>query len=396
MDSAFSNMVIEVTVRKVVPLAKGQKLTGRYGNKSVISEIRKDEDMPYTEDGRRIDLLLNLLAIINRTTSFPLYEIAITSICYQVRKRMASMDNYDDKEKLLFDIIRDFNDTEYQSVWKSYNNEDEQGKKAFIDDAIENGIYIHQKPMWEDEPIFYRLQKVLAKYDWLKPDTVYINKWGRKIKVLNKYWVGQMYVPKLKQSDRRGFSARSTGAVDTKGLPTRSFKSRSHQEHNSSTAIRFGEFETLNMSIGMKPHDIAVFNAYYRTSIKARADLVKLLFRDKFADGEQKIDKSYTSRVAEIFNVLMKSLSIRVRFVDKNNDIYPVNNTICSPRIIDGKIEMLTDYEYLMKQREAEARDMVLEEQPIITIDELEKKTGQLLLKDKRHVVGPYIESSKE
>ena len=368
----------------------------RYGNKSVISEIRKDEDMPYTEDGRRIDLLLNLLAIINRTTSFPLYEIAITSICYQVRKRMASMDNYDDKEKLLFDIIRDFNDTEYQSVWKSYNNEDEQGKKAFIDDAIENGIYIHQKPMWEDEPIFYRLQKVLAKYDWLKPDTVYINKWGRKIKVLNKYWVGQMYVPKLKQSDRRGFSARSTGAVDTKGLPTRSFKSRSHQEHNSSTAIRFGEFETLNMSIGMKPHDIAVFNAYYRTSIKARADLVKLLFRDKFADGEQKIDKSYTSRVAEIFNVLIKSLSIRVRFVDKNNDIYPVNNTICSPRIIDGKIEMLTDYEYLMKQREAEARDMVLEEQPIITIDELEKKTGQLLLKDKRHVVGPYIESSKE
>ena len=41
----------------------------RYGNKSVISEIRDDEDMPYTKDGRRVDLILNLLAIINRTTS---------------------------------------------------------------------------------------------------------------------------------------------------------------------------------------------------------------------------------------------------------------------------------------------------------------------------------------
>ena len=43
----------------------------RYGNKSVVSEIRDDEDMPYTHDGRRVDLLLNLLAIINRTTAMP-------------------------------------------------------------------------------------------------------------------------------------------------------------------------------------------------------------------------------------------------------------------------------------------------------------------------------------
>ena len=48
---------------------------------------------------------------------------------------------------------------------------------------------------------------------------------------------------KLKQSDRRGFSARSTGAIDTKSLPTRSFKSRSHLERVSSSCIRF---KTLN------------------------------------------------------------------------------------------------------------------------------------------------------
>ena len=44
---------------------------------------------------------------------------------------------------------------------------------------------------------------------------------------------------KLKQSDRRGFSARSTGALDTKSLPTRSFKSKSHLERISSSCIRF-------------------------------------------------------------------------------------------------------------------------------------------------------------
>ena len=52
---------------------------------------------------------------------------------------------------------------------------------------------------------------------------------------------------KLKQSDRRGFSARSTGALDTKSLPTRSFKSKSHQERISTSCIRFGEFESLEI-----------------------------------------------------------------------------------------------------------------------------------------------------
>ena len=33
----------------------------RYGNKSVVSEIRPDDEMPYTHDGRKVELLLNLL-----------------------------------------------------------------------------------------------------------------------------------------------------------------------------------------------------------------------------------------------------------------------------------------------------------------------------------------------
>ena len=47
----------------------------RYGNKSVIADIWDDNKMPKTEDGRQVDILLNLLAIINRTTSMVLYEL---------------------------------------------------------------------------------------------------------------------------------------------------------------------------------------------------------------------------------------------------------------------------------------------------------------------------------
>ena len=79
----------------------------------------------------------------------------------------------------------------------------------------------------------------MEKFPFLKFDDLYINKYGREIKMLNKYWVGEQYCIKLKQSDRRGFSARSTGAIDNRGLPTRSFKSKAHLEQHSTSCIRF-------------------------------------------------------------------------------------------------------------------------------------------------------------
>jgi hypothetical protein len=39
-DSAFSNMVIEITVKKVVPLSKGQKITGWHKAGVKLCELR--------------------------------------------------------------------------------------------------------------------------------------------------------------------------------------------------------------------------------------------------------------------------------------------------------------------------------------------------------------------
>ncbi|HAU88020.1 MAG TPA: hypothetical protein DCW90_21860, partial [Lachnospiraceae bacterium] len=55
-DNVFSNILMNVTVSRSNYLAKGSKLTGRFGNKSVIAKIREDEEMPFTENGERIDL----------------------------------------------------------------------------------------------------------------------------------------------------------------------------------------------------------------------------------------------------------------------------------------------------------------------------------------------------
>lgn len=250
-DGSFSNMIIQLEIRREVPAYIGQKITGRYGNKSVISQIWDDEDMPYTE-GKRVDLLINLLAIINRTTAFPMYEMTINFMCRRVIEQLKTMKTLKEKEHLLFDFINAFNENQAKSMRAVYKTLSTKEKNEYIDDCINDRIYIHQSPLWETKPIFYRIMDLYDKYDFFKPYDVYVNRWGRKIKTLNQQYIGDMYILKLKQTSKKGFSARSTGSINTKGLPERSYKNKSHQELISRTPIRFGEFETLRKIRGYK------------------------------------------------------------------------------------------------------------------------------------------------
>jgi len=47
-------------------LSVGDKMAGRHGNKGVISRILPEEDMPYTADGRPVDIVLNPLGVPSR------------------------------------------------------------------------------------------------------------------------------------------------------------------------------------------------------------------------------------------------------------------------------------------------------------------------------------------
>lgn len=390
-DSAFSDMVIEFSIRKVRDIKRGQKITGRYGNKSVVAKILPDDEMPYTEDGQRVDLMLNLLAIINRTTSFAIYELCITSICYQVRQKMKEMESYKDKERLLFSIINDFNEIEHDYMWKAYNELDEAGQKKVIDDAIEDGIYINISPIHETIAIFYRIQNILNKYDFLKPQKVYINRHGRKILTMTKHWIGSMYIMKLKQTDTKGFSARSSGATDIKGIPTRSYKSKRHMDAHSDSAIRFGEFETLNFSIAVPTTDIALFEALYRTSPAARQSLIKGMMNINKDTIKVKDKHSYISRVAEHFNVIFKSLGAKIEYINDDDVIKGYDDTISYMHEVNGKNVLCTDYELFIMQRKEAIRRDILSENMMMTESQLEKEVKNRLYSN--YIVGPLADN---
>jgi DNA-directed RNA polymerase subunit beta len=60
------NELVRVYVAKKRKISEGDKLAGRHGNKGVISKIVAEEDMPFMEDGRSVDILLNPLGVPSR------------------------------------------------------------------------------------------------------------------------------------------------------------------------------------------------------------------------------------------------------------------------------------------------------------------------------------------
>jgi len=74
---------IQIQVAQLSNVQPGDKLTGRHGNKGVISQIRPVEDMPYLEDGTPVDVVLNPLGVASRMN---LGQILETHLGFAARK----------------------------------------------------------------------------------------------------------------------------------------------------------------------------------------------------------------------------------------------------------------------------------------------------------------------
>lgn len=60
------NKVVRVFVAQKRKISVGDKMAGRHGNKGVVSRILPQEDMPFLEDGRPLDIVLNPLGVPSR------------------------------------------------------------------------------------------------------------------------------------------------------------------------------------------------------------------------------------------------------------------------------------------------------------------------------------------
>lgn len=338
-DNIFSNLMVEIIVRKKEKIKIGRKIVGRHGNKTVVCSIWPDKDMPYltTETYKdeygvvqprgvreRVDLITNPLAIINRTIPMVLYEGSISFILDKTRKHMATMDSIEDQKEFLFNIMRILNPKQTAEFEELYEELSDREKRKFIESAISigrdgllmtnNGSYVRWEAFNDEWKLRDSIIEIYEKYgDIIQPYNIFIPKpkWGRDI-YIGQDCIGYQYILLLKQSGEKGFSVRSAGSISDESLPEKSHDNKIGKLWHSEKPIRFGEYETPNFMIITNPEDFALITALYRSSIDGRRFMYEAILSE---DGEYEIPTKFTSRSAEILQVYLKSLGVRMETI---------------------------------------------------------------------------------
>jgi DNA-directed RNA polymerase subunit beta len=99
------NEVVRIFIVQKRKIQVGDKMAGRHGNKGVISNILPVEDMPFTADGRPIDIMLNPQGVPSRMNIGQVLELHLGMAARTIteRDRKAFVDEY--VETIKFDVL---------------------------------------------------------------------------------------------------------------------------------------------------------------------------------------------------------------------------------------------------------------------------------------------------
>ena len=100
------NTVVRVYIVQKRKISEGDKMSGRHGNKGVISKILPVEDMPFLADGTPIDILLSPMGVPSRMNIGQILEVHLGLACRKLQMRVATpvFDGVSNEE--LFDIMK--------------------------------------------------------------------------------------------------------------------------------------------------------------------------------------------------------------------------------------------------------------------------------------------------
>jgi len=265
----------------------GDKMAGRHGNKGVISMIVPAEDMPYTEDGTPIDVLLNPLGVPSRMNVGQILETHLGWAAKGVGKRIAEM--LDEKREVA--KVRDYMDKIYNRSGKKENLD------SLSDDEILKLAHNMRKGVPMATPVFdgaaeseIKSMLELAGLPASGQTTLYDGRTGDAFD--RPVTVGYMYMLKLNHLVDDKMHARSTGPyslVTQQPLGGKAqFGGQRFGEMEVWALEAYGAAYTLQEMLTVKSDDVAGRTKMYKSIV----------------DGDHTIDAG----MPESFNVLTKEI----------------------------------------------------------------------------------------
>jgi DNA-directed RNA polymerase subunit beta len=187
-------------------LQVGDKMAGRHGNKGVVSRILPEEDMPYMEDGRPVEIVLNPLGVPSRMNVGQILEThlgwAAKGIGWQIEEMLKKQSPAANVKKYLKDV---YGDKEMNKFLDSLEDEE----LLTVANRLERGVPM-ASPVFEgasEKGIQGMLEK--AGFDATGQVTLFDGKTGDPFK--HQVTVGIMYVLKLHHLVDDKIHARSIG-----------------------------------------------------------------------------------------------------------------------------------------------------------------------------------------
>jgi DNA-directed RNA polymerase subunit beta len=272
-------------------LRPGDKMSGRHGNKGVVSKIVPVEDMPYREDGRAVDIVLNPLGVPSRMNVGQILETHLGWACKEFGEEVKKLVNENNKKIEKTEKISKFLKSVYgESI---FNEKVEKLNKTEFRDLCENlqnGVAI-STPVFDgakEKDVTEMLE--LANLPASGQTYLWDGRTGEKFD--RRVTVGIIYMLKLHHLVEDKIHARSTGPYSLVTQQPLGGKAQLGGQ-------RFGEMEvwaleaygasyTLQEILTVKSDDVAGRVKVYETIVK----------------GEE----NFESGIPESFNVLVKEI----------------------------------------------------------------------------------------
>ena len=282
-------------------LRPGDKMSGRHGNKGVVSKIVPVEDMPYRENGKPVDIVLNPLGVPSRMNVGQILETHLGWACSELGENMKHLVNENQKKFEKNEKISNFLKSVYgKEVF--VDNLDKLTKTEFKDlcENLQTGVPI-STPVFDgakEQDVTNMLD--LAKLPKSGQTMLWDGRTGEKFD--REVTVGTIYMLKLHHLVEDKIHARSTGPYSLVTQQPLGGKAQLGGQ-------RFGEMEvwaleaygasyTLQEILTVKSDDVAGRVKVYETIVK----------------GEE----NFESGIPESFNVLVKEIKALALNVELN------------------------------------------------------------------------------
>lgn len=271
-DSKWANKeeicdtIIRFTVLQHKKIGIGQKMVGRYGNKSVVTEIRPDHLMPHSDDGRPFDMLANSLAILNRIIGFAEYECTVTFQMERMHQYLKQLAAEGTSSDIIMRIACEFVSNYNPDLGNEMKRLNEEKHRAVYEDLMNNGFYIQILPMM-DRLTRDAICDAYTKWpDVMKKYKIYTKLRHRTVELEGEYAAGYQYIWVLKQEPSKSMSGISTGKTTPSDLVVKTRKLAKNEVLYSDNPIKYGEYDSYVEEAGVGVRPFTKMTTYYRGS----------------------------------------------------------------------------------------------------------------------------------